>query len=60
MIVLYILSATVLLYVFFIVCPAVAAFFSVFSRKEGADPEEIDPSHSYYAPYLPKMRQAAK
>lgn len=59
MIVLYLLSGMVLLYLFLIVCPAVTAFFSVFSRKDGVDPDEIDPSHSYYAPYLPEMREAA-
>lgn len=52
--------ALVLLYLIFFVGPAAAAFLSVFSRKEGADPEQIDPNGSYYAPYLPEMRHRAE
>lgn len=60
MILVYILSVLILLYAVFIAGPAISAFFVVFSRKNGLDPDEIDPKNSYFAPYLPEMREAAQ
>lgn len=59
MIFIYLSAALILLYVIFAAAPAIVSFFMVFGRKQGPDPDEIDPKNSYFAPYLPEMREAA-
>ena len=59
MIVLYVLSALLALYLIFIVGPATVAYFKIFGKRSASPLDDMDISKTYFAPYEKMMRAAA-
>ena len=58
-IILAVIAAATLLYIIFIVCPAVFSFGKIFGKKKADPLEGRDISNSYFAPFEKMMRDAA-
>lgn len=59
MIAFYSLLAILALYVVFVAAPTLVVCLSVFCKKQGIPLTERDLSATYYAPYVPRLRQEA-
>ena len=59
MIAVYIIAALIVLYVIFIVGPALISYKKIFEKKSDKPLDEMDISKTYFAPYEKDMRAAA-